>query len=178
MQNPEILSEKTLLKSPIFTIIERQLRLQTGQIITRQIVKKTKNSVLMVIQDVDTNKVFVQDEYRAGIDAITTGFPAGMIDAGENIYQATTREVREETGYIVNEQQITVLDEGALSEGFCDEVTTAVLIRVNANTPKGAQEFDDGEYVNNGQFVDLDEAMDNLTSISAVMAVHAIKNLK
>lgn len=175
MQKPTILSEKTLLKSPIFTVIERKLQLENGKIITRQIVKKSKNSVLIVIQK--GNKVFVQDEYRAGIDKITTSFPAGMIDEGETIEQAAIREVKEETGYIINEHTVKILDTGVLSEGFCDEETTAVHVRVNDNTEIGSQEFDDGEYVNNGRFVSMQTAYSKMTSMSALMAIHELREL-
>lgn len=174
MQNPKVLSRTLTLESPIFNVYNVEYENEDGQRINRDIVAKTKDSVLILIQDTQTGNVYVQDEFRAGLGEVTTGFPAGMIENGETAIDAVIREVKEETGFVVTRDDVAVLDRGVLSEGFCTEETTAVLVSVNRNTVKGDTNFDESESVADGHFVDLGNVLPTLTSMSAKMAAYAL----
>ena len=43
--------------------------------------------------------VVLVQEYRPGPDDVLTSLPGGIVDAGESVAQAATRELREETGF-------------------------------------------------------------------------------
>ena len=48
------------------------------------------------------NKMVITREYRVPLSDYEYGFPAGLIDDGESVEQATRRELREETGLTVS----------------------------------------------------------------------------
>ena len=48
------------------------------------------------------NKMVIIREYRLPLDDYEYGFPAGLVDSGESVEQATRRELMEETGLTVS----------------------------------------------------------------------------
>lgn len=51
------------------------------------------------------------NQYRYGIDKFNTEFPGGSKDYVENPYDAFIREVKEETGYNLNKDNVKLLGE-------------------------------------------------------------------
>ena len=56
------------------------------------------DAVVMVVFNTDHNKILVQKEKRLGINRWIYNNPAGLIDPGETVFEAATRELYEETG--------------------------------------------------------------------------------
>jgi ADP-ribose pyrophosphatase len=56
------------------------------------------DAVVIVPFHTAENKIVVTREYRIPLADFEYGFPAGLIDAGETIEQASRRELKEETG--------------------------------------------------------------------------------
>ena len=56
-----------------------------------------------VIPITKDQKVVMIKQYRFGSQEISLEIPGGMVDAGENVFSAATREMKEETGYESNE---------------------------------------------------------------------------
>ena len=62
-----------------------------------------------VLYNKDTSKYILVNQYRYGIDKYTTEFPGGSKDYLEDSYNAWIREVREETGYHIQKENIKLL---------------------------------------------------------------------
>lgn len=59
---------------------------------------KSSDSVIVCLIDRNENLILVS-QFRPNLQKKTLEFPAGHVDKDENIFQAATREVFEETGY-------------------------------------------------------------------------------
>lgn len=65
--------------------------------------------VVGVLYNKSTNKYVMVNQYRYGIDRFNTEFPGGSKDYLEDSYEAFIREVREETGYHLNKDNVKLL---------------------------------------------------------------------
>ena len=59
------------------------------------------DAVVIVPFHTAENKIVMTKEYRVPLDDYEYGFPAGLVDPGETVEQATQRELQEETGLTV-----------------------------------------------------------------------------
>ena len=59
------------------------------------------DAVVIVPFHTAENKIVITKEYRVSLAGYEYGFPAGLIDPGENVEQAARRELHEETGLTV-----------------------------------------------------------------------------
>lgn len=60
--------------------------------------RKEKIDAVAMVGIVDDEKVVLIKQYRYAIGDYLYEFPAGLVDSGENIYEAAIREMKEETG--------------------------------------------------------------------------------
>lgn len=56
-----------------------------------------------VVAFTTTEQIILVQQWRAGVNDITTELPGGKIDEGESPFEAGLRELREETGYVPSE---------------------------------------------------------------------------
>lgn len=83
------------------------------------------------------NKIVITREYRISLADFEYGFPAGLIDAGETVEQASRRELKEETGLKVT--RITRISPPIYSSaGMSDESVTMVYVECDGK-PSTAQ---------------------------------------
>ena len=111
----DVVSSRTINASR-FEIIEDKLTLDGQDILYSYV--KIKPGVCVIIETPEGFAVL--KEYRYPIKSWSYEFAAGVIDEGEQPCEAAVREVKEETGFIVDE--IRSLGEFYPSFGATDEV--------------------------------------------------------
>lgn len=91
------LNEKMLLSTPVFDVMERNERSETG--IAGRYIAMNAPKWVTIIPVIDDDFVLVR-QYRHGLGAITSEFPGGVADnAEEEVIVTAARELEEETGF-------------------------------------------------------------------------------
>lgn len=104
----------------IYTIMSRNKELTT-----ETLAEKT-DAVIMLVLSSDLKKALLLKEFRMGLNKVIINSPAGLIDPGEDIVAAATRELKEETGYEVK-SILHALNPGYSSAGITDEKVAVVI---------------------------------------------------
>ena len=104
-------------------------------------------------------KMVITREYRVPLNDFEYGFPAGLIDEGESVEQATRRELREETGLTVRR---IIKSSPAIysSAGMTDESVAMVYVECEGQPSTSANT--ESELIET-LFVSPDEALDLLS---------------
>ena len=85
------------------------------------------DAVVVVPYHAGKEKLVLISEFRVALGCFQYGFPAGLIDKGENVVEAGVRELREETGLIA----MRILMEGPpvySSSGMTDESISMIYV--------------------------------------------------
>lgn len=103
------------------------------------------DAIIIVPIFLDKGKISIAvcEEWREPLNGYVFGFPAGLVDDGEDIYQAARRELKEETGL----DTIEVLHVSPMlfsSEGLTDECVKVIYVSVSGSiTNRYLQENED-----------------------------------
>lgn len=107
---------------------------KSWQIVTRQNEPKCvsggyrqPDAVVIVPFHTVENKMVIQREYRVPLDGYEYGLPAGLVDPGESVEQATRRELMEETGLAVT-QFVKISPPIYSTAGMTDESVAMVYV--------------------------------------------------
>lgn len=73
--------------------------------------RSTLADVAMVLPITKDNQLIFVKQYKHGIGEVTLEFPAGRIEPSQRTKEASVRELREETGIVVAEDQLVALTE-------------------------------------------------------------------
>lgn len=173
----EIISDKLINKpSPIFSIREAKIKIPTGVII-RQYVDH-QDSVAMFVTHWNNEKDYLEilatNQFRIGVKGVTLGIPAGLIEPNETPEEAVVRELREETGIILNKANIRDLHAISTinsSEGFTNEKVHIFSIEISDKEKENAQgqDLDSDEYVKS-HWVDYNSFCEDLYKQDSVSA--------
>ncbi len=98
-KKPKCLEKKIIARSRLFTIESVSLAFENGEArIYERLVRSNAKAVLMVPID-ENGLVLMVREYACGSDSYELGFPKGLLEPGEDIYEAANRELKEEVGF-------------------------------------------------------------------------------
>ncbi len=86
-------------ESKLFGIEQLELEFANGA--KRQYERLVRHSTgaVLVVPLLDSETVILIREYAAGIERYELGFPKGLIEQGETVFEAANREMKEEIGY-------------------------------------------------------------------------------
>jgi ADP-ribose diphosphatase len=124
---PDILAEKLVLQSRIFTVQAQHLEFSNGTQVHYERLLGHQDGAVLIVPMLDDDTLLLIREYSAGVGRYELGFPKGKIDPGERWLEAATRECQEEIGY--RPLQMDYLDCVTLAAGYMDHRTHLVLAR-------------------------------------------------
>jgi 8-oxo-dGTP pyrophosphatase MutT (NUDIX family) len=129
----------------IYTDETRTIILDDNSKIVRDVIIK-RPCVVALVKDVSTSTPFavLVNEFRVGTMKNENGFPAGIVDEGEEPIQAIVREVIEETGMIP--VKVEYLGDSYTSSGFTNEHIHHFYVEVDGKNQK-EQELDHDEQI-------------------------------
>ena len=85
------------------------------------------HGAVVVVPMLDADTVLLVREYAAGTHSYELGFPKGLIDPGENAFEAGNRELMEEAGFGAN--SLTLLKQVSLAPGYFSSRMDILLAR-------------------------------------------------
>lgn len=124
-EKPTILETKTLAKTGIFHIEERQLLFSNGEKRRYERLKARPGNAVMVVPLLDNNTLLLIREYGCGIHDYYLGFPKGFRELDESPLETANRELKEEAGY--GAKQLSFLTSFTSSPGYMSACMDVVL---------------------------------------------------
>lgn len=125
-----------------------------GDRLTHTIVR-SKPSVAVIVLDKD-NQIALIKQFRSTTGRWYYEIPAGLIEDGEDIFQAAKREVAEETGLSITDLRRVSLGPNLLDPSKSDEDFGVVVARVSDDS--GEQHLDKQERIDQVQWMNLTQA--------------------
>ncbi|MBJ3815007.1 ADP compounds hydrolase NudE [Shimwellia pseudoproteus] len=115
LKKPTILNVETVARSRLFNVESVDLEFSNGVRRVYERMRPSNREAVMIIPIVDDHIILIR-EYAVGTESYELGFSKGLIDPGENIYQAANRELKEEVGFGAN--QLTFLRRLTLAPSY------------------------------------------------------------
>lgn len=132
------INSEQVFSGKVIDLFVDTVEIREGKTATREIVKH-KGAVCGICVTKDKKLVFVK-QYRKAVDDFLIEIPAGKLESKEVPKEAIEREVREETGYLVESMKYVV--KFYTSPGFSNELGYLYFINLGE---KGPTDFDEDE---------------------------------
>ncbi len=145
------LEEKTLKKETVYNgkILNVELHdveLPDGSLSKREILRH--NGAVAVLALTDKNEVLIVEQYRKAAELVTLEIPAGKLDLGEDPIFCAVRELKEETGYEVSEEELTKIYATHVAIGYSSELITIYFVDNLTEDKRGNLSLDEDEFLN------------------------------
>ena len=97
LEKPKILNVEPVAHSRLFTIESVDLAFSNGARRVYERMRPSEREAVMIVPIIDDHLLLIQ-EYVVGLETYELGFPKGLIDPGETVFEAADRELKEEAG--------------------------------------------------------------------------------
>ena len=98
LQKPTILNVRTVAQSQLFNVESVDLEFSNGVRRVYERMRPSKHEAVMIVPIVDDCLILIR-EYAVGTESYELGFPKGLIDPGETVFEGANRELKEEVGF-------------------------------------------------------------------------------
>ncbi|NLS54724.1 ADP compounds hydrolase NudE [Hafnia alvei] len=123
-QKPKILSVETIARSRLFNVESVDLEFSNGVRRVYERMRPSEREAVMIVPILGDDLLLIR-EYAVGIESYELGFPKGLIDPGEEIFQAANRELMEEAGF--GAEQFTFLHKLTMAPSYFSSRMNIVL---------------------------------------------------
>ncbi|WP_290703364.1 ADP compounds hydrolase NudE [Amphritea sp.] len=122
---PDILKTTPAAKSRLFHVEEIELRFSNGVERTYERLANRGRGAVMIAAIDDEQNVLLIKEYAVGLEDYLITLPKGLIDPGEDAFEAANRELKEEAGF--GAEQLTFIKEMTSAPNYMGHKITAVM---------------------------------------------------
>ena len=95
----QVLASREIYSAPPWVRLSlQQIRLPNGQVVS-DYHRVEMPEYAVIYAETTGGKIIVERQYKHGIGQVSLTLPAGLVESQEDTFQASQRELREETGY-------------------------------------------------------------------------------
>ncbi|ACS84146.1 ADP compounds hydrolase NudE [Musicola paradisiaca] len=126
LQKPRILKVETVARSRLFDVESVDLEFSNGARRVFERMRPSGREAVMIVPVIDDELLLIR-EYAVGIEQYELGFPKGLIDPGETVFEAANRELMEEAGF--GAEQFELLSTLTMAPSYFSSTMNVVIAR-------------------------------------------------
>ncbi|MBF0715019.1 NUDIX domain-containing protein [Gemelliphila palaticanis] len=174
------IKQEVVYKGKILNVELHDVVLPDGTFSKRELLKH--NGAVAILAVTDNNEILLVEQYRKAVEMTTLEIPAGKLDVNEDPLECAVRELKEETGYTVNNDSLEKICETHVAIGYSSELITIYFVDKLSKEQLGDLALDEDEFLNLKKY-SLDEAMklldnNSITDSKTIIALQWLKNRK